>query len=135
MAHYAFLDENNIVTEVIVGKDETDTSENWELWYSAFRQQPCKRTSFNTRGGIYYMAGTDIPSSDQSKAFRKNYAGIGYKYDANLDGFIPPQIFPSWSLNTDTGLWDPPTPMPTDGKLYYWDETTQSWVSVDVSVT
>jgi hypothetical protein len=128
MAYYAFLDENNVVTEVISGKDETDTSEDWELWYSNFKGQPCKRTSYNTRGGVYFLSGTNIPSPDQAKAYRKNYAGLGYTYDAVLDAFIPPQNFPSWSLNTNTGLWEPPISMPTDGKIYYWDEGSKSWI-------
>lgn len=128
MAYYAFLDENNIVTEVIAGKDETDTTEDWEVWYSNFRGQPCKRTSYNTRGGIYYLPNTNEPSLDQSKAFRKNYAGVGHKYDDNLDAFIPPTPYPSWILNTQTCLWEAPIPMPNDGKYYYWDETTQTWL-------
>lgn len=127
MAYYAFLDENNIVTEVIAGKDETDTSEDWEQFYGNIRQQVCKRTSYNTRGGVYYIPNTDTPALDQSKAFRKNYAGIGFTYDAALDAFIPHQIFPSWHLNTNTCLWEAPIPMPSDGKMYYWDEATQTW--------
>ena len=131
MAYYAFLGENNIVTEVIAGKDETDMSEDWEQFYGNIRQQVCKRTSYNTRGGVYYIPNTDTPAPDQSKSFRKNYAGIGSLYDASLDAFIPPQPFLSWRLNTNTGLWDAPIPMPSDGKMYYWDETAQVWVSVD----
>lgn len=75
MAHYAYLTTNNIVTDVIVGKDENDPPGNWEAYYGA------KRTSYNTRGGIYYIPNTDVPDPDQSKSFRKNYAGIGYVYD------------------------------------------------------
>lgn len=127
MAYYAFLDENNIVTEVIAGKDETDTSEDWEQFYGNIRQQVCKRTSYNTRGGVYYIPNTDTPAPDQSKAFRKNYAGIGFTYNAALDAFIPLQTFPSWHLNTNTCLWEAPIPMPSDGKMYYWDEATQTW--------
>lgn len=90
MAHYAFLDENNIVTEVIVGIDETELIEglDTETWYGNFRNQVCKRTSYN--GNI-----------------RKNYAGIGFTYDKNKDAFIPPK--PSegdWVLNEDTCLWE-----------------------------
>lgn len=126
MAHYAYLTTNNIVTDVIVGKDENDPPGNWEAYYGA------KRTSYNTRGGIYYIPNTDVPDPDQSKSFRKNYAGIGYVYDATLDAFIPPKPYPSWLLNTQTCLWDAPVPYPNDGKKYYWDEATQSWVLVDV---
>jgi len=109
MAHYAFLDQNNIVTEVIVGKDETDTTHDWEQFYGEFRNQVCKRTSYNNR-------------------IRKNYAGIGYTYDQQRDAFIPPKPYPSWVLIEETCRWDAPTPRPTDDKNYYWDETTVSWI-------
>ena len=109
MAHYAFLDANNIVTEVIVGKDETDLSEDWEQFYGAIRGQVCKRTSYH--GNI-----------------RKNYAGIGYAYDAGRDAFIAPQPFLSWVLNEQTCQWEAPVPMPTDGKMYSWDEATLNWI-------
>jgi len=114
MAHYAFLDENNIVTEVIVGKNEGEdgkSGEDWEAHYGAFRGQVCKKTSYN--GNI-----------------RKNYAGIGFKYDADLDAFIPPQPFASWVLNNDTAQWQAPITMPDDGKFYVWDEETISWKEV-----
>ena len=111
MAHYAFLDQNNVVTEVIVGKDETDTSHDWEQYYGAIRGQVCKRTSYN--GNI-----------------RKNFAGIGCTYDAQRDAFIAPQPYPSWTLDEETCGWYPPTSMPTDGKRYRWDETTTSWIEV-----
>lgn len=121
MAHYAFLDENNIVTEVIVGNDPVDGGVNWEEFYGNLRGQTCKRTSYNTHGGVHAYGG--------APAFRKNYAGIGYTYDYNLDAFVPPRPYPSWTLNTDTCLWEPPTPMPSEG-LYTWDEATTSWVEV-----
>jgi len=120
MAHYAFLDENYIVTEVIVGKDESNY--DWEAHYGQFRGQLCKRTSYNTHGGVH--------NSGSSTPFRKNYAGIGYSYDPERDAFIPPKPFASWVLNETSCLWDPPTPMPTDGKMYSWDETTTSWVEI-----
>ena len=82
-----FLDSNNIVVEVIVGKDEADTSENWETHYGQIKNLTCKRTSYNTQGGQHLNGGTP---------FRKNYAGIGYKYDSNKDAFIPPQPYNSW---------------------------------------
>jgi len=122
MAHYAFLDENNIVTEVIVGKDEGEDGVDWEAHYGAFRGQTCKRTSYNTHNGIH--SGGGIP-------FRKNYAGIGYTYNAGLDAFIPPKPFESWSLDEQTCLWGAPVPYPTDGNRYLWDENTLSWVNDD----
>lgn len=131
MAHYAFLDNNNFVTEVIVGKHEGEDNIDWEIWYGNFRGQACKRTSYNTRGGVYYTPNTHTPDPGQSKAFRKNYAGIGYIYDAARDAFIPPQPFPSWVLSEQSCLWDAPVPYPTDGKRYSWDETTQAWDLVD----
>lgn len=130
MAHYAFLDENNIVTEVIVGNDEVNDGTNWEQYYGDFRGLVCKRTSYNTRGGVHYDPNTNLPSADQSKAFRKNYAGIGYTYDSVRDAFIPPQLYPSWSLNEQTCLWVPPVPMPIDVNVWTWDEQSQSWVQV-----
>jgi len=110
MAHYAFLDSNNIVTEVIFGKDQGSDNTDWEQWYGEFRGQVCKQTNYN--GG-----------------FRKNYAGIGYTYDAARDAFIPPKPFLSWVLNEDTCLWNPPIQMPIDGQFYAWDEPTTSWVA------
>lgn len=121
MAHYAFLDENYIVTEVIVGKDESNF--DWEQHYGNFRGQLCKRTSYNTYGGVHNGGGTP---------FRKNYAGIGFTYDPQRDAFIPPKPFNSWILNETTCLWDPPTPMPTPTPetRHYWDEDTLSWIEV-----
>lgn len=127
MAHFALLDENNIVTFVTVGRDEDDGKEA-EL--SARTGQVYKQTSYNTRGGVYYTPNTNEPDPDQSKAFRKNYAGLGYTYDEIIDGFVPPQPYPSWVLNSFTGLWESPIPYPTDGKRYEWDEDTQSWVEI-----
>lgn len=110
MAHYAFLDENNIVTEVIVGNDETELIEGLtpEEWYGNFRGQRCLRTSYN--GNI-----------------RKQYAGIGYTYNESADVFISPQPFPSWSLDENYD-WQAPIGYPADGKLYSWDEANQVWV-------
>jgi hypothetical protein len=135
MAHYAFLNENNIVTEVIVGKQEGEEGLDWEAHYRAFRGQTCKQTSYNTRGGVHY--GSDgQPSANQTKAFRKNYAGLGYTYDAERDAFIPPKPFASWILNEDSCLWDAPVAMPADSgtgeppKRYTWDENSINWVEV-----
>jgi hypothetical protein len=116
MAHYAFLNENNIVTEVIVGIDENDS--DWEQKYSLFRNQVCKRTSYNTRGNVHQLGGTP---------FRKNYAGVGYVYDEQRDAFIPPKPFASWVLNEDTCLWNSPVPYPTDNERYVWDEANLTW--------
>ena len=109
MAHYAFIDANNVVTEVIVGVDETELIEGTdpETWYGNFRGQQCVRTSYN--GNI-----------------RKQYAGIGYTYDDVRDEFVAPQPFESWTLDENND-WQPPTPKP-DGE-YYWDEETQTWLS------
>lgn len=109
MAHYAFLDENNLVTEVIVGIDETELIEGLdpETWYGNLRGQLCKRTSYNGN-------------------FRKNYAGFGFTYDNERDAFIAPQPFASWILNESTCRWEAPVPMPTGN--YRWDEESLSWV-------
>ena len=111
MAHYAFLDENNIVTEVIVGIDETELIEGKdpETWYGEFRGQRCVRTSYNAN-------------------IRKNYAGIGSIYDEELDAFIPPKPYESWVLNEETCLWESPIPYPEDGKVYYWNEDSLTWI-------
>ena len=111
MAHYAFLNKNNIVTEVITGVNETELIEelDTETWYSNFRGQVCKRTSYNHR-------------------IRKQYAGIGYSYDPVADVFITPQPFASWSLDQNFD-WQPPTPRP-EGK-WSWDEDTLSWIEIE----
>jgi len=123
MAHYAFLDENNIVTEVIVGKEESNF--NWEQQYGMFRGQLCKRTSFNTIGGVHKLGGTP---------FRKNYAGIGYTYDETRDAFIAPKPFNSWILNEDTCLWNAPVAYPQDDNKYKWNEQTLSWDIVEDTI-
>ena len=120
MAHYAFLDENSIVTEVIVGKNEGEDGVNWEVHYGNFRGQTCKRTSYNTSGGVHSGGGTP---------FRKNYAGIGYTYDLARDAFIPPKPYPSWLLDEDSCQWEPPVPYPNDGELYTWDEAAGEWTA------
>ena len=119
MAHYAILDNNNIVVQVHVGKNEDEGDTNWEEYYGA------KRTSFNTSGGIHLNNGTP---------FRKNYAGIGYTYDEERDAFIPPQPYASWTLNENTCLWDSPVAHPSEessgGNPYVWDENNQEWVEL-----
>ena len=119
MAHYAFLNENNIVTEVIVGKNEGEENIDWEVHYGNFRGQTCKRTSYNTSGGIHSSGGTP---------FRKNYAGIGYTYDEQRDAFISPKPYASFILNEETCLWEPPVPYPTDGERYLWNEEELEWI-------
>lgn len=119
MSHFAEIDENNIVTRVIVAEQD--------FIDSGAVGDPSRwiQTSYNTRAGVHY--GQD-GQPDGGVALRKNYAGIGYSYDPDLDAFIPPKPYNSWILNTTTGQWDPPTPMPTDQtKMWAWDEATVSW--------
>jgi len=121
MAHYAELNHENIVIQVIPGWDETVKSgmeqllllETGNIW---------KRTSYNTVGGVHLNGKTP---------FRKNFAAVGYTYDPQRDAFIPPQPFPSWTLNENTCLWDAPVAMPTDGQIYGWDEASLSWVALE----
>ena len=89
------------------------------------------QTSYNTRGGIYYLSDSNTPDPDQSKALRANYAGIGYIYDSANDVFYAPQPYPSWVISAPAWQWKPPVAYPNDGKVYYWDEATTSWVLVD----
>ena len=116
MAHFAELDENNVVLQVIAGVDEPLDG---EAIYAETTGTVWKKTSYNTRAGGHLLGKTP---------FRKNYAGIGYTYDSDRDAFIPPQPFPSWTLNEQTCQWDSPTPMPVDDKRYVWDEQTCQWV-------
>ena len=115
MAHYAFLDEHNVVTEVIVGRHEwevVDGVSDWEAWYGEFRGQRCVRTSYN--GNI-----------------RKQYAGIGYTYDEVADVFVAPPPYPSWTLDANHD-WQAPIPFPNDGGHYQWDEVAVAWTPVVV---
>ncbi len=121
MAHFAQIDENNIVTQVLVIDQETINTGHFGDPNSFIQ------TSYNTRGGVHY--GQD-GQPDNGVALRKNYAGIGYIYDSQRDAFYAPQPYASWTLNEETCYWEAPTPMPTDGKLYTWDEDTLSWVEV-----
>jgi hypothetical protein len=123
MAHFAKL-AANVVIFVAVGRDEDDGK---EMELTAQTGEVYKQTSYNTRAGVHYQA-DGTPSADQSKAFRKNYAGIGYTYDEVLDAFIPPQPYPSWVLNLESCNWESPVSYPVDGKKYVWDEASQSWV-------
>lgn len=129
MGHMAKI-ENGVVTFVTVSRDEDDDR---ELEISAQTGETYRRTSYNTHGGVHYNPATGEPSADQSKAFRFNYAGLGWSFDPDFgpDGaFIPPQPFPSWTPNPDTALWDAPVPMPTEGGPWSWDEDTLSWVAL-----
>ena len=128
MSHFAKLDANNIVTFVTVGRQEDDGKEQelCERTGDVYRQ-----TSYNTRGGVHYNPETGEPSADQSKALRKNYAGIGYLFDEQRDAFIPPKPYESWLLDEDTCLWDAPVPYPSDGEMYVWDEAAGDWVAAE----
>jgi len=124
MGHYAKV-QNGIVSQVIVAETEffdTFVDSSPGQWI---------QTSYNTRGGIHYQPNSNTPSDDQTKALRKNYAGIGYAYDAARDAFIPPQPFTSWTLNETSCLWEAPIAYPDDGNMYTWDETTTSWVLIE----
>jgi hypothetical protein len=113
MAHYAFLDKDNIVTEVITGIDETELIEglDTETWYGNFRGQTCKRTSYNNN-------------------YRKNYAGVGHYFDESRNAFIAPKPYDSWALDEETCRWQAPVAYPTDGLMYEWDEESQDWAAV-----
>lgn len=124
MAHFAKLDENNVVVFVTVGRQEDDGKEA-EL--TARTGDVYKQTSYNTRGGVYYDPVTGLPSENQAKALRKNFASVGFTYDAQRDAFIPPKPFPSWQLVEETCQWKAPVDMPTDGKMYLWNEEMQNW--------
>ena len=117
MAHYAYIDDNNVVTGVIVGPDESADTD-WEAYFSAKGKGRSVRTSYNTYGGRHSKGGTP---------FRKNYAGIGFTYDEERDAFIPPKPFDSWVLDEDTCLWVAPVPYPEGGGEYAWNEDSHSW--------
>jgi len=129
VAHFAKLDANNVVIFVTVGRDEDREEELLARTGDVYKQ-----TSYNTRGGVHYQS-DGTPSADQSKAFRKNYAGLGYTYDAGRNAFIPPKPYASWVLDEQTCLWNAPVAMPADAgtgeppKRYTWDEATTSWIA------
>ena len=129
MAYYAFLDKNNIVTEVIPGRDEHEVVEgisDWETYYGEVCGQVCKRTSYNTYNGVHRNGG--IP-------YRFNYAGIGFTFDPTkgTDGaFIPSKPYATWVLNETECVWNPPVSFPTDGKDYRWNDVSVSWDEVSV---
>ena len=128
MAHYAFINSDNIVTEVITGVDEDKTDDlpdgfdSWEAWYGDFRGQTCKRTSYNTIANEHKDSGT---------AFRGNYAGIGFTYDTENDVFIPPKPYSKWVLDETTWQWKAPTDAPDDGKQYTWNDNKGEWEELE----
>lgn len=119
MAHFAELDNNNVVVRVIVVADEHE--ENGEEWCRNLLGGFWKKTSYNTIANTHRLGGTP---------FRKNYAGIGFTYDPAKDAFIPPKPFNSWLLDEEQCIWVPPVAMPDDGKMYTWDEGTLSWTEI-----
>jgi hypothetical protein len=123
MAHFAKV-VDGLVTQVIVAEPEffdTFVDSSPGTWV---------QTSYNTRGGVHYQPDSVEPSADQSKALRKNYAGIGYTYDAGRDAFIPPKPYSKWVLNEQTCMWGAPTQAPNDGQRYVWDDDAGNWVVV-----
>ena len=121
MAHYALMDQNNVVLQVITGRNEDEVVDgitDWEVHYAEITGLKCKRTSYNTNSGIHHLGGTP---------YRITFAAIGLIYDETLDGFIHQQPFPSWILNTTTGKWYAPTPSPNNDLPYTWNEETLSW--------
>ena len=124
MAHWAEIDENNIVVRVLVVSDEQDHRGQDFLSNDLNLGGTWKKTSYNTLAGIHQLGGTP---------FRKNYAGIGYSYDSTRDAFIPPKPFNSWILNEDTCIWEAPIAMPVEeGKIFDWNEETTSWVEFEI---
>ena len=128
MAHWAELDENNVVTRVLVGDNNDPAGDEGYQWLLDNLGGTWVKTSYNSVGGKRRNPETGEMTNDAG--FRKNYAGIGYTFDAGRDAFIPPKPFNSWNLNEDTCLWEAPTPYPADGKMYRWDEDTTAWVEV-----
>jgi len=120
MAHFAELDNNNVVLRVIVVS-------NNELLDESGQESEAKGIAF-----CQSLFGGEWKQTSYNANLRKNYAGIGYSYNADLDAFIPPQPYPSWLLNQTTATWEAPVPMPTDGKVYTWDEATTSWVEMSL---
>jgi len=121
MAHFAKIGKGNIVEKVVVVHNNVATTEQAGIDFlnNLYKSRDVwKQTSYNTRGGIHKLGGTP---------FRKNYAGIGFKYDQTRDAFIPPKLFNSWTLNEDTCLWEAPVAYPTDGQFYTWNEQNQTW--------
>jgi len=123
MAHFAKVLNGQVIRVIVAEQEFIDT-------YVDSIPGEWIQTSYNTRGGVHYNPETGEPSADQSKALRKNYAGVGFTYDKTLDAFIAPKPFPSWVLDEDKCVWNPPTPMPepVPGKDWVWNEETLSWI-------
>jgi len=119
MAHFAKLDENNVVTQVIV-VDNKDCADASGVEKESIGIAFCER-----------LFGGNWKQTSYNGNKRKNYAGIGYTYNADIDAFVPPKPYPSWTLNNDTAQWEPPTPMPADGQMYGWNEESQSWIAAE----
>lgn len=134
MAHFALLDENNIVVQVFHGRQEDDGK---EVELSNRTGQTYKQTSYNTISGVHYDAITRQPSEDQTKAFRKNFAGIGYTYDAQRDAFIPAKPYPSWILDESTCQWKAPIdkPLNDENNFYKWNEELLNWDKIPIAST
>jgi len=128
MAHWAELDSNNEVIRVLVGDNNDPAGDEGYQWLIDNLGGTWVKTSYNAAGGKRRNPETN--EDTQEPGFRKNYAGIGYTYDAQRDAFIPPKPFNSWILNEETCLWDAPIAMPNDGKIYRWDEDTTNWVEI-----
>lgn len=128
MAHWAELDANNVVTRVLVGDNNDPAGDEGYQWLLDNLGGTWVKTSYNAVGGK--RRNPETGEVTEEAGFRKNYAGIGYTFDAGRDAFIPPKPFNSWVLNEDTCLWEAPTPYPADGKMYRWDEDTTAWVEV-----
>ena len=128
MAHWAELDSNNVVTRVLVGDNNDPAGDEGYQWLLDNLGGTWVKTSYNSVGGK--RRNPETGEMTEEAGFRKNYAGIGYTFDAGRDAFIPPKPFNSWNLNEDTCLWEAPTPYPADGKMYRWDEDTTAWVEV-----
>lgn len=128
MAHWAELDANNVVTRVLVGDNNDPAGDEGYQWLLDNLGGTWVKTSYNAVGGK--RRNPETGEMTEEAGFRKNYAGIGYTFDAGRDAFIPPKPFNSWNLNEDTCLWEAPTPYPADGKMYRWDEDTTAWVEV-----
>jgi hypothetical protein len=126
MAHFAELNENNVVLRVLVVDNGQEDRGHEFLSDDLGFGGRWEKTSYNTRAGIHYNSETNEPSLDQTKAYRKNYAGIGFTFDETRDAFIPPKPFESWLLNEDTCGWDAPIPKPAEG-LWNWNEEMLSW--------
>ncbi len=121
MSHFAKVKSRKVLEVIVAEQDYINSlpKETGVKWI---------QTSYNTRGGVHYKANSDEPSGKDG--LRKNYAGIGYTYDTGRDAFYAPKPYPSWTLNEDTCIWEPPTPMPDDNKFYDWDESAKEWVEI-----